>query len=986
MTRIGLKNENVRYVNMNTRSIFIFVFLLLIRFSAISQKNNTGNGKGRIWGTVKGMIVDTTGRQDLSDATVSVTAVSSDSSDIQFVTTDKNGSFQLKNLRPGPYRLLITFEGYRHIRRNFTISTDNKDIDFNILYMQRVTDLMEEIVIQRPPVTIRKDTVEYNAGSFSTKPNALAEDLLKKMPGIQVDKNGVITAQGETVTRVLVNGKRFFNDDPKLATRNLPPDIIDKIQVFDDLSDQSKFSGFDEGNRVKTINIITKKDKRQGYFGKAVAGAGTSENYDESINFHRFDNDEQISLLGQANDINKQNFTPDAISGRGGGGGGGGSSGSSSASNTGVTTVWAGGANYRNSFGPKTDIYGSYFFNSQHIDVSQQDSTIKTIQGQPGQDSSNTTAGNQSNIQRRDNHRIYFNLEQKFDSNNSLVFRPNVTFQTSTPNASSFSSTVDNNGLPVNTSAGYSSSYNNGFNINGSNLQLRHKFAKKFRTISLDITGTATVNDGYGYNYAVNNLYRLGTVDTLNQYILDSLHSYSISPTLSYTEPVGKNQIIELNYNYSYQNNVSVNNTYDFVDSLKSYQLFDSLFSNSYKFVSQSNRFTLNYRIQNPKYNFSVGSGLQFTGFNSLNTTKDIRIVQNYVNLTPTVNFQYNISKTQHFRLNYSGRPGTPSVTQLQPLITTSDEINYQEGNPDLKPQFTHSLRMLYTSFDPGTQKVIFATINASTIVNDIQSAVYYNSKGGQQTTYVNLNGTYNFSGYFNYGIPIKKPKSNLNFITNVTYAQSQTLLAQDSIAAAENDYAHVFSKNTGLSETISWTTNIKKNFDMNFSSISKYSINKRTGAPGQPSNTQNNLNAFSQGFSAEITAYTNSGWLIATDFDYTYTNNNSAAYNASVPLVSPSIAKQLFKKKNGELRLSVFDLLNQNTSVNKSVTSNQETYTRTNVLTRYAMLTFTYNLNNFADTKQKRMPGVFPPGDRGGGRFNGGGSGGGGGGGGKRP
>ncbi|HEY4935400.1 MAG TPA: TonB-dependent receptor [Puia sp.] len=957
------------------RSFLFFTFLLLAGFSAFSQGNNSGNAKSRIQGSIKGTIVDTTGKQDMSEATVSVKPLGSDSSDIQFVTTDIKGVFLVKNLHPGPYRLLISFEGYRHIRREFTISNVNKDIDFGILFMKKATELLEEVTIERPPMTIRKDTVEYNAGSFTTKPNAVAEDLLKKMPGIQVDKNGGITAQGETVSRVLVNGKRFFNDDPKLATRNLPPDIIDKIQVFDDLSDQSKFSGFDDGNRVKTINIITKKDKRQGYFGKVVAGIGSDENYDESINMHRFDKDEQISLLGQANDINKQNFTPEAISGgRGGGGGAGG--GSSSANNTGVTTVWAGGANYRNSFSPKTDFYGSYFFNSQHISVNQQDSTIKVIEGQTGQDSSNTTAGNQSSIQRLQNHRIYLNLEQRFDSNNSLVFRPNLTFQSSDPSASSNSSTVDNHGSPVNTSVSNSSSYNNGFNINGSNLQFRHKFSKKFRTISLDINGAANVNDGYGYNYAVNNFYKLGSVDTLNQYIVDSLHSYTISPTLSYTEPVGKNQIIELNYNFNYQHNTSINNTYDFVDSLKSYKSFDSLFSNSYKFVSHLNRFTLNYRIQNPKFNFSVGSGLQFTGFNSLNTTKNIRVVQDYVNLTPTVNFQYSISKTKHFRFNYTGRTGTPSVTQLQPLITTTDQINYQEGNPDLKPQFTHSLRMLYSSFDPGTQHVLFATINASTIVNDIQSAVYYNSKGGQQTTYVNLNGTYNISGYFNYGIPIKIPKSNLNFITNINYSPSQTLLAQDSLAAAENNYAHVFSKNTTLSETISWTTNIKKNFDMNFSSISKYNINRRSGAPSQSANAQNNLNAFSQAFSAELTAYTNNGWLIAANFDYTYTNNNSAAYNASVPLLSPSIAKQLFKKKNGEIRLSIFDLLNQNTSVSKSVTSNQESYTRTNTLTRYAMLTFTYNLNNFSDAKQNRMPGVFPPGGgrRGEGRFDGGG------------
>ena len=221
----------------------------------------------------------------------------------------------MKDLKPGTYHLMISFEGYSHIRKNFTITADNKDVDFKTLYMQPATDLMEEVVIERPPVSIHKDTVEYNAGSFATKPNAVAEDLLKKMPGIQVDKNGVITAQGETVTRVLVNGKRFFSDDPKLATRNLPPDIIDKIQVFDDLSDQSKFSGFDDGNRVKTINIITKKDKRQGYFGKAVAAAGTNETYDESLNMHRFDNDEQISVVGQANDINKQNFTAEGGAG-----------------------------------------------------------------------------------------------------------------------------------------------------------------------------------------------------------------------------------------------------------------------------------------------------------------------------------------------------------------------------------------------------------------------------------------------------------------------------------------------------------------------------------------------------------------------------------------------------------------------------------------------------------------------------------------------
>ncbi|MDP4217132.1 MAG: outer membrane beta-barrel protein, partial [Bacteroidota bacterium] len=249
-----------------------------------------------------------------------------------------------------------------------------------------------------------------------------------------------------------------------------------------------------------------------------------------------------------------------------------------------------------------------------------------------------------------------------------------------------------------------------------------------------------------------------------------------------------------------------------------------------------------------------------------------------------------------------------------------------------------------------------------------IQTATIPNEKGGQTSTYVNLNGTYNLSGFFNYGFALKKPKSNLNFITNVNYSQSQSLFDAagfNAPVAYQSDY----TRNTSFGETISWTTNIKKNFDMNFSSSSNYNIGRNSLHPSQ------NLDYFTQKFGAEITAYTNNGWLIAATFDYTYTNTRTPGYNASVPLLSPSIAKSLFKKKNGEIRLSTFDLLNANTYVNKTVTAAGYTASRTNTLSRYLMLTFTWNLNNFAASNQRRMPGMFP------GMFRGPGGGGGGGG-----
>jgi len=915
----------------------------------------------KIRGSVKGTIVDTTSKQDLSYASVSVTP-DSDSTEAEFTVTDKHGSFSVKDLRPGDYRLLITFEGLLHISKKFSITATKKDIDFGIIYMYKAVDMLHEVVIERRPISIKKDTIEYTADLFAIKPNAFVEDQLKKLPGVEVNAGGTITAQGETVTRVLVNGKRFFSDDPKLATRNIPPDIVEKYQIFDDLDDQSKFTGFDDGNRVKTLNIITKKDKRQGYFGRAIAGGGTNQDYDESVNVHRFDNEQQISVLGEGNDINKQNFTIQDILGSSGSrrGSGGGPAAATNQSSPGITTVWAGGANYHDNWGPKTEAYGSYFYNFTHVLADQQSLTEKFIPS--ADDSTNTSSQTQSAISRTTNQRIYFNLDQKIDSNNSFIFRPNITFQTTRPNSSSQSSTVDQFDSAISSSKGYASSVNSGFNINGSNFTFRHKFKKPSRTLSLDLTGTANVNNGDGYNYSLNNFYKLDSVQTINQFYKDSLHSYSVSPTLVYTEPITKKSIIQLNYSFSYNHSNTMNNTYDYVDSVHGFSSFDSLFSNSYKFVSYSNRFTLSYRIQDPKFNFNIGSGVQFTHFNSLNTTKGIDVQHSYVNLTPTINFSYSFSTNQRLRFYYTGRTGSPSASQLQPLTTTSDDINFTVGNPNLKPQFTHSIRILYQSYDPVTQHVLFATLNASTTVNDIQNSIVPTNKGGDTTTFINLNGTYNVAGYFNYGIALKHPKSNLNFITNLNYSQSQNLVYSKQ---PPEGFQHDYTRTTAFTEKINWTTNIKKNFDMNFSSASTYTINRNSLSTGS------NLNQFTQVFNAEITAYTNNGWLIAATLTYTITDNKTPGYNESVPLLSPSIAKELFKKKNGELRITVFDLLHQNTSVSKSVSLNQVSDSRTTALSQYVMLTFTYNLNNFKGANQRRMPGVFP------GRYRGGGGGG---------
>lgn len=952
--------------------IFTLFAFLLISAGAMSQTV----------GTIKGKLTDSTNKkQSMKDASITVLDAKDSTMEV-FGLAKPDGSFNLTNIALGQMIIQVKFSGYETFSKIVTFSATSTTIDLGTIYMATAANELAGVTVSASVLRMKGDTMEVSASSFKTKPNAVAEDLLKKIPGMEVAKDGTIKSQGETVQRVLLNGKRFFGDDPKMATKNLPPDMIDKIQVFDDQSDQAKFSGFDDGNRVKTINITTKKEARKGAFGKVVAGLGSKINdelrLDNSFNLNVMDGDRQWTFMGQANNINKQNFQQQNIGGgrggNGGGGGGGGAfGGAAGGGSTGITDVLAGGLNYRDAWSKNIDAYGSYFYNRPRVFVDTKSNTKSILSDA----TENITDAASTSNSRNENHRFTFNIENRLDSNNSLIFRPNLALQNSNPDNISTSTTIRNPGkVLVNTTNSKSSSYNSGYNINGSNLTLRHRFAKKGRTLSLDLGLSASENNGDGILSSLNSYYLTGKADTLNQHYVDSTKSLNFSPTLSYTEPIGRNQMIELKYSFAYNDNTSINKTYDFDNANAKYSKFDSLFSNSYKYTSSASTANLSWRIQKAKFNLSVGTGLQFLDINSVNTTKNVTVARDFVNFTPNVNFTYNFTRTKSLRLFYNGRTGLPTAAQLQPIVTTTDLVNFQVGNANLKPQFTNSVRALYTSFDPFTQHVIFATINATATQNDIQSSIVQDpNTGGRTTTYVNLNGTYNLSGYFSYGFPIKTPKSNLTLQTNLNYAQSQSLFSSSPSIAPVSTY----TRSSNLGETIKWTTNLKKNFDMNLST--SYSINPVRSTLSSSQNTDYTTLSTA----ADFTVYSNNGWIIASDFDLTHYGNRPDGYNTSVFLITPSIAKQFLKNKAGELRLSCFDVLKQNKAVAASAVGNQQINTITNNLTQYFMLTFTYNLRSFAGQQQQQRGGqrmTFPGGQ---GNFRGDGGGFGGGGGGQR-
>jgi hypothetical protein len=815
---------------------------------------------------------------------------------------------------------------------------------------------------------MKKDTVEFTASAFKTKPNAVAEDLLKKIPGIQVDKDGGIKAQGETVQRVLVDGKRFFGDDPKMATRNLPPDIIDKIQVFDAASDQSAFTGFDDGNRVKTINITTRKDKRKGYFGRAALGAGANSDdalYDNNINISKFNGDQQITFTGQANNVNKQNFSVQdmlgslgggGFGGAGGGGAGGGGGGRGGGGATmgggggggllgtggggGIVKTLAAGLNYKDNWGTKTQFSGSYFYNDQTTNRDQNSLTENLVTGST--DSSIFSKQVQSSVTNNKNHRINFNIETNFDTSNTLIIRPNISFQNT--HSETFQTTSSTRGKITSLNSSRVNSRRDNQGINGSlEATFRHRFAKKGRTYSIGLNSSYNTNDGSGSNWSQNqyNLPSRSYTDTLDQIYTTNRDGKNNSATLSYTEPIGKNKQLEFNYNISSNINNSGRATLGYNKATSNYDIAVPNLSNIFENTFNANRFTLNYRIQNAKYNFSIGSGLQVGDLVSKNISTNVNLKQHFVNLFPSANFRYDFTKSKNMRFFYNGRTSQPSADQLQPVIDNSNPLLIRTGNPNLKQQFSHSFRLLYNSFDMFSQKIVFATLSGSFIENDIQNSTTISGGGVQTIKPVNLSGTYNINGFFNYGFPIKKPKSNLNLMANVSRNQTQTLV---------NSVSN-FTRNTNLGGTISWTTNIKEGFDMNFSSNSNLTMARYTLQP------QQNGDFFSQTVSTEATIYSKSGWVLSTDFDYIYNAGRSEGFNTSIPLWNASLSKQMLKNKAGELKFYVFDLLNQNISISRNVTSNYIQDLQTRVLKRYFMISFTYNLRKFGATQGPQNP-----------------------------
>ncbi|MDR3611613.1 MAG: TonB-dependent receptor [Ignavibacteriaceae bacterium] len=877
-------------------------------------------------------------------------------STVKGTTSDSKGLFYLNNVKPGRYLLSVKFIGYQTFNKDLTVS--NKSINIgNIKLIPEEMELEEVLVIDKVPVAVQSgDTTVFNADAFKVNKDAVAQDLLLKIPGVQVE-NGKVKAQGEEVKKVYVDGKTFFGDDPDMALKNIPADIIQKVQVFDQQSDQSQFSGFNDGTTTKAINLITRLNISKGAFGKLQAGYGSEQRYNAGGDVNLFNENQRISVIGQSNNTNEQNFSSmDMLGVMGGQQPGGGSgpmggemgkpaSGSNSSnlvnSGNGNTVVKALGFNYNNSFNNDMEIDGSYFYNKTDnnlIGLLNRNYFLSSLNGQNYYENNLSQSGNT-------NHRVNLRFDYNLDSLNEIRFIPDLSIQKNISNTSMDASTF-NSGNMVNSTKTLTATDLNGLS-NSSLLMYRHKFNNSGRSVSLGINTSYTRSQGNEQQLSENAYYNsIVRIDSINQLTNINNNSLTVGANLTYTEPINSYHSLMINAGHSVTHESNDKKTFGYSSLETAYSLMDSSLSNEYDKDYITNSLGVGYRYQRNKISFNANLNYNLASLTSEQVYPEkYQIDRKFNSLLPSIIFRYNISRNKNLNFFYRTSNTAPSVTQLQNILDNSNPLQLSVGNPDLKQEYDHFAAMRYSSINFSNMHTFFIMISGSyknnylgsnTIIAGRDTTLFngiFLNKGSQLSTPQNVNGYISAQTFMTYGLPVDLISSNINLNLSGNYTRTPGILNNIS------NYSNSFSY--GLGAVIS--SNISSDIDFLISSTTKDNIVKNSKS------TENNEQYLSQLTSLKLT------WLLFNEFNvqgeltHKYDGGLTSGYSPNTYLLNLSFGAKFFSDNRAELKITAYDMLNQNTNVSRLSTDNYSQEYSTNVIGRYYLLSFVYNLRLFS-------------------------------------
>lgn len=929
--------NNVIHIVMKSGKCLLMLLMILFSPMAFAQQSGVN---------VTGSVVEQGSDTPIEQATVRLLNVK-DSAMVRGVVSARNGSFTLKNVKKGSYLLHITFIGYDPLYQPLQITGKKNPVNVGKLELSDgAIELGEAVVIGKAPeVTVRNDTVEYNADSYKVTEGSVLEDLLKKMPGVEVDSEGKITVNGKEVKKVMVDGKEFFSDDPKVASKNLPAKMIDKLQVLDKKSDMAQMTGFDDGEEETVINLTVKPGMKQGWFGNAYGGYGSKDRYEGNAMVNRFVNNDQITFMGGANNTNNMGFSDLAstmFSGMGGGGGRRGGFGAGS----GITSSGNAGLNFSKEFKPdKLTLGGNTRYSHSDNDARSKSDRQNILPG----DSSSYDNSEAMSRTKSDNFGVDFRLELKPDTMTQLIFRPSFSFSHSMNDNFSDATTLDNERDTVNTNKSSNYSESNGYNLNAS-IDFSRKLNNKGRVFSATLSGGNS--DSYSDGMNRSDIVYFNQTDALKNSIIDQRSRYdnkgfNYRAYVSWVEPIGHNNFIQATYSISQRKQEALKNVYN-QDADGIYNVLDSAYSQSYRnnFISQ--RASLSFKSQRAKFNYTIGLNLDPSYSSSENFVGDTtlsKITRKVVNLSPMAQFNYMFDKRTNLRIMYNGRTSQPSMTQLQPVADISDPTNITIGNPDLNPRYTNNVFIRFQQFTPEKQRAFMIMANGSYIINDIVSYTSYNQETGvKTTTYKNVNGNYSGNVRMMLNTPLKNKKFSINSMTMASFANSNGYINEE--------------KNTNRNLILSERGGI--DFRSSYLDLG-VNGNIRYNATSNSLQKENNQNTFNYGAGGYTTIYLPLNFKIESDVNWSTNSGYGDGFKQNEVLWNASASKSFLKNNQGTLRFKIYDILQQRSNISRSITASYIQDSEYNTLGSYFMVHFIYRFSIFkggASASDVKTPG----------------------------
>ena len=892
--------------------------------------------------SIEGYITDQQ-TEPLPSATVVVLS-QIDSTMAGFALSTNDGRFIIRNIEKGVYLLQVSYLGYEQYSEQKSVTGANKKVDVKNIQLSLASNQIEEIVVKGEtiPIEVKKDTIVYNANAFKTQPNDVVEDLLRQMPGIEVEEDGTIVAQGEEVQKVTVDGKDFFGNDPSIATKNLPAKAIDKVEFFDQKSDRAEFTGVDDGERTKTMNLELKEDYKKGFFGNVEVGAGYEHGEEETRfklrgNVNRFSKKSQLSIIGNLNNINEQGFSTkeyysfmSSIGGWGRGGGGQGKSGISmnQGLSDGYVDTGASGINFNYDLTPKTEISLSYFVNDIASNIFSQTNRETFI----NESRSFFSNDELDQISENRSHTINLRIEQEIDSTQDIRLNSSLNINDGNINSKELSANTNKEGSLANTGNTNYQSNANQMTPSGSLLYRKRLGSNVPWVVTLEGTLNQTDNDANGNLNSDNDFAPSDPNMDVRQILLqrqlesDDENSYRVDATL--TQPLGSGQYLDYNYRRSNTSNDVVTDVYDIDNDM---EVLNTILSTRYTRDYSYNRYGLAWQKEGDKSSLSLGTYLQQSQLDG--ELSDINSVIDNSNLAilPTARLRYEIDRGHNFSFRYRTSVNQPTIEQLQPVLDQTDPLNLYQGNPDLQVEYRHNLRMNYIKWDQFNFSSLFAFVTINYARNNIINQTSLDENFVQTTSPINVSDDLSIRTNLSYSRPLRSLGAKIKLFTNNTYQNSIQF-----INTAKND---VNRFNTSVGFTIE-----NRNKD-NFSISGTARLTQNTNIYSE--NTEQNLSYLNQSYRVGTRLDAINSWSFASDLDVRHYSEQNFSPAETIPIWTASISKYFLEGNKGEFRLSAHDLLNQNQSIIRTSNANYVQNETINTLGRYLMASFLYSFSS---------------------------------------